>query len=374
MQSNLEKVLPALSTRPVTNSAFSQKRYHIKSDFFKDLNQLPLQYYQQMKKQDWKGHLLFAGDGSALSLPASKEIEKNFDVYSTTSYGVNRSLARIFFLYDVLNKFVVNGQLDKMEVGEQTMLTNSIEACRQLSGVFLLDRNFGYFSSLKGLIIKQKDFCIRMSVGASGFTKRVMADDRTDFIVEWKPSREERNTAQTHNLDCDPIKIRVVKVVLNTGEVELLATSLLDKDKYSSEEMKELYHLRWGVEECFKNLKPKMKIEYFGCKKTEGVLQEFYAHIFMINMISLIAQPAQRIIERKTCKRQYRYVFNWKDTFRYVREQIIKLMTSLESVTPIIDLLIGQILRSKIPIKPNRSFPRNPRLKKKISPITHFNK
>lgn len=327
-----------------------------------------------MKKRYWKGHLLLAGDGSTLNLPSSKEIESNFGIYSTTSYRVNRSLARIFLIHDVLNDFVVNSQIATMDVGEKTMLNNGIENCKQLLGVFLLDRNFGYFSSLKHLIINQQDFCIRMSVGASNFTKKVMSDHRTDFIVEWHPSEKERKTCRAHDVDWTSITVRVVKVVLNTGEVELLVTSLIDQQKYAPQDMKELYHLRWGVEECFKNLKPKMKIEYFGCKKTEGVLQEFYAHIFMVNIIALSARPAQRIIEKETAHRKYRYKFNWKNAYRYIRDQWVKLLSGLAEVELILHSLIKQMVRSKIPIKPNRSFPRDPRSKKKTGPITHFNK
>jgi hypothetical protein len=58
-----------------------------------------------------------------------------------------------------------------------------------------------------------------------------------------------------------------------------------------------------------------MKVEHFGCKKAQGVLQEFYAHIFTLNMVgtpmtSLVAAPAQDTIERKTVRGQLAYKYN----------------------------------------------------------------
>lgn len=367
-------MLPVLSKRVVTGSAFSQRRYQISSDFFKTLSMIPYEYYQNMSKRTWNGHLLLAGDGSTLNLPISKQIKKDFGVHSTTSHGVDRCSSRIFFVYDVLNNFVVNAQLSHMKVGEKTLLNNSLQSLKRQRGLFLLDRNFGYFSSLKQLIKHEQHFCVRLSPGASYFTKKITDNDRKDFIIDWEPSNTEYQTCKKHQLDTMPIKVRVIKVILENGETELLVTSLLDQQKYHSQQMKGLYHLRWGVEECFKNLKPKMKIEYFGSKKTEGILQEFHAHIFMLNMIGLIAREAQKEIEIKCRKRKRPYQYNWKNAFRYIRKGITTLFSQTKNIEQIIGLLIDQIARSKVAIIPNRTFSRGFRPSKKAKLITQYNK
>ncbi|MFT5188218.1 MAG: hypothetical protein ACI957_001237, partial [Verrucomicrobiales bacterium] len=45
------------------------------------------------------------------------------------------------------------------------------------------------------------------------------------------------------------VRLRFVRVLLDTGEVEVLITNLIDRDKYRAEEFKALYHERWDVEE-----------------------------------------------------------------------------------------------------------------------------
>lgn len=53
----------------------------------------------------------------------------------------------------------------------------------------------------------------------------------------------------------DKIEFRLVKIVLSSGEIEVLATSLLDEQQFKVEEFGELYYLRWGVETFFSKLK-----------------------------------------------------------------------------------------------------------------------
>ena len=50
------------------------------------------------------------------------------------------------------------------------------------------------------------------------------------------------------------ITCRLVKVVLDSGEIEILCTSLLDTEKYPISVFPELYHYRWTEEEGYKLL------------------------------------------------------------------------------------------------------------------------
>lgn len=50
------------------------------------------------------------------------------------------------------------------------------------------------------------------------------------------------------------IKVRCVKVELETGEIEILLTNL-ETEKFTSDEIKELYNLRWQIEINYRHLK-----------------------------------------------------------------------------------------------------------------------
>lgn len=364
---------------PVTGGAFSLARYKIKSIFFSDLCTKLLACYLQMPgKRRWKELLVIALDGSMGSLPSSKEIEDHFGVYSVNKFGVKRYMSRLFMAYDVLNDYVLSSHLVKSVRGEVGLLMDCID---QLKGrlrkyVYVMDRNFDSFSTIKQVL--QSDpfarICVRLGSG-SGFYEKALAHPEDDFILPWYPSRKEKETCHTKGIATDPLRVRVTKVVLSSGELEVLVSTLFNQAKYTKENIYTLYGLRWGVEEGFKNLKPKMKLEQYGCKKVEGVYQEFYAHIFMMNLVALHGMIAQEEIAEQTDQTKYRCTYNWKTGYRLVRGKLVELFHRTgNSILDTIEWLISHFTRSKIPIKPGRSFPRDLRWNPIKTRITPYNK
>jgi hypothetical protein len=193
---NLQQLLPDITSRPVTGSAFTQARYKIKPELFETLNKMTVETYDKSDKMLWKGHRLVAGDGSTLNLPPSKDIETYFGVRSVTDMGVKRYLARVFFLYDVLNDFVIDGKLSKMEIGEKTLMLKCLESYDDPGSIIILDRGFGHFCTIKELINQQRNFCVRLPIDNSNFAKNMLGQQQNDIITFWNPSRKEKENAK----------------------------------------------------------------------------------------------------------------------------------------------------------------------------------
>lgn len=343
--------------RPVSGAAFSLARYKINLCFFKELNKILIDYHQHSSKKLWKGYQLIAGDGSTIALPSSPQMKEYFGVHSKAECGISNCLAQTFILYDVFSEVVIDSRISKMEVSEKSLLRCCLSELPNSKAIFILDRGFGHFNVCKRFIEQKRDFCIRMSGSNSNFGKSVMQQCSDDFITEWKPSEKEKKTCRLHRQDDKPIKVRITKLRLKTGETEILVSSLYDMVAFSSSEMKDLYRMRWGVEEGFKKLKPKMKLEQFGSRKPEGIFQEFEAHIFMMNLVAVMGCHAQTKIDTVTKKRRLAYKFNWQNAFRHVRNRIVELLYS-ESADELISFLINNIASSMVAVKPNRCFPR----------------
>jgi len=124
--------------------------------------------------------------------------------------------------------------------------------------------------------------------------------------------------------------------------------------------------MRCGVEEGFKKLKPKMKLEQFGCRRFEGVDQAFYAHIFMMNLVTLTGNDAEEKIIEKTKGRKLKYKHNWQNAFRFVRNKFIDIF-NVGAFESSIECIIEQIINSLTAIKKNRNFGRQMRGKRKSS-------
>ena len=91
------------------------------------------------------------------------------------------------------------------------------------------------------------------------------------------------NTSRDFRIDIkyhkNTYSVRVVRVILNTGEMETLITNL-DEKEFHTNEFKKLYFMRWGVETAFDTLKNKLLIEKFSGRSPIAVMQEFYAMMF----------------------------------------------------------------------------------------------
>jgi len=167
----------------------------------------------------------------------------------------------------------------------------------------------------------------------------------------------ERSNCIKHGQDIKAIQVRVSKILLDTGETELLVSNIFNMEVINKAEMKQLYFMRWGVEEGFKKLKPKMKLEHFGCKKMEGIYQEFYAHIFMLNIVSIIGNEAQQRIDVKVHGRKHKYKYNWQNAYRNIRDKIVALINN-RNIYKILNDLIKKIILSVVAIVPDRAFAR----------------
>ncbi|MFC4873635.1 transposase [Negadavirga shengliensis] len=266
-------VLSRIGRQAVTGSAFSQARYKIDPLFFSDLCDISSEAYEGFASARWKGYRILAGDGSTLNLPASKQVRGHFGVDANSP---KKSLARIFLVYDVHTGFTLRAGIGRMSTGEGGMLEDCLDRMpSRPDDLLVLDRNFGFFNTVSRLSAEGRPFCIRLSTGITDFAKGVMADGRTDFITDWVPSRKERETAGTS----EAVRVRVTKAVLETGETELLVSSLTDTGSFSNEDLVELYGMRWGVEEGIYGKKKIMQsgsIKYLNNQSVSKVTLQYH--------------------------------------------------------------------------------------------------
>ncbi len=62
--------------------------------------------------------------------------------------------------------------------------------------------------------------------------------------MKWFSTKQEKATCLQKGLDTGPLTFRVTKVILGTGEVEILVSTLLEMKTYSKADLAGLYSLR----------------------------------------------------------------------------------------------------------------------------------
>src|SRR5439155_18562 len=96
------------------------------------------------------------------------------------------------------------------------------------------------------------------------------------------------------------LTVRFVSVRLPSGELEVLATSLLDEQRYPSEEFLIVYHYRWNHETFYAMMKGRLDLENFSGQTTEAVRQDFFATLFLCNVESVLTQSAGQVLREQS--------------------------------------------------------------------------
>lgn len=347
----------------VSDGAFCRARQKIRHQFFIDLYRFIVRFfYAHIGGNLWFHFRLLAVDGSELNLPSSQELLDKFGHHHTNSIGTKIPQARTSFLCDVLNFITIDAQIESFKVGEQQMFESHL--CYIGKGDLLTaDANYGHFRILKAIMKSKADFCIRMSQ-SSNFIKEFLASGKNDIVLEWQPSSSTIENCKQHKVNFKPIKIRLVRIDLSQNETEVLALSLLDSDKYTYDNIRELYDKRWGVEEEIKKFMQRLLSEFFSSIKENGVLQDFYANIFMLNLVSFLAEPTKEQIYDLSKNNKYRQQINWTSALGDVRKRLALLfLRSVDKINSIIKSMWESFIINTDAIKPDRKFPRDKRKK-----------
>lgn len=349
----------------VSPSAFCQARQKVKHTLFIDLYKFINRFfYHHIGGKRWYHFRLLSVDGSEINLPSSKELLKYFGCHHTNSIGTKIPQARISFLCDIKNRLTIDAQIESFRVGEQTMFEKHLDSIEK-NDLITADANYGHFRILKMILLRKADFCIRLGQ-STRFMQDFLNSGEYDKVLIWEPSTKTIENCKKHNVDSKPIRIRLVRIDLPSGETEVLGVSLTDQQKYHYDSLKDLYNERWGVEEEIKKYIQRLIIEFFSSIKTNGVLQDFYANIFVLNLVGFIAEPVHKQIENdsKVNNRKYKHQINWSSALGDVKNRtVLFFIRSLEEVESII-ISIQESFRINIEaVRKGRKYPRDKRKK-----------
>ena len=87
-------------------------------------------------------------------------------------------------------------------------------------------------------------------------------------------------------------KLRITEVKLESGEIECLISNL-PVEKFTTNDLKELYDKRWKIEIAFDFLKNVIQIENFTARRELLIKQDFYASILFYNISITLKQHVE---------------------------------------------------------------------------------
>ena len=345
----------------ITSSAFVQSRKKIKPEMFYDLSKIIANDFYQDNDENislYKGHRLLSIDGSTINLPVSVNTIKTYGTYHNQHQTNDVVIGRVSILYDLLNQIVLDGILCNQNIGEITLSRNHLIQAKA-NDIIIMDRSYPSFESAYQMQARKIHFIFRCKQNFSNQVLYFYESKKKEAIIEIKPSQSGSFKSLPYTKDTT-IKVRMLRITLSSGEIEILMTSLLDKEKYAYSDFKKLYFKRWGIETYYNRFKNIIGIENFSGTSDQFIQQEFNCALYMSNLQSILTKEAQDEAQEKYENRKYEYKINSSLSLSFIRSRLLELFTSKKNNEQIMQELKNLFVLNVVPVRPGRNFSRDP--------------
>ena len=349
-----------------TASAFLRQRAKLLPETFHHiLTQFNLRF---PTKGLWGRYSLIAADGCEFNIARNPQDPSTFHPASGRSKKGFNSLHTIS-LYDLLSKRYLD------VVIQPGRLKNEFAALCQLIDryiyggcpIFVADRGFASHNVFahaleKGCFfaIRAKDVNTRRLLAADSLPQQI--DKWVDVILTRSKSKKKRlhpELAPFYRYICKavpfdfitdscpeyPMRLRVVRFQIAEGVYENIITNL-PSDEFSLEQIKHIYHLRWGQETSFRDLKHTIGTANFHSKSPEYIGFEIMCRMTLYNFCTIITMEVP--IKKRTGKWEYQVNLSMaiKICFEFLSDRM--------GPGSVNDLISRYIL----PIRPDRTYAR----------------
>lgn len=352
----------------ITGSAYTQARKKLDYTAFIELSDMTSEvFYEDDEYKRFNGYRLLAVDGSIVTLPYTDDIKAAFSTMTVRNQDVDFSKeivqARASSLYDVLNHIAIDARLDDKSVDERTQAKRHLLKARQ-GDLVIFDRgypSYGLFASM--IRDRQADFLMRIRKNSFKDAHYLFdgscQDD--DVILTLTPSTKALRKTMEEQGSPLVIKVRFIRVVLVNGEIEVLATSVLEKRRLKTKDFKLLYNLRWEIETYYDVLKNRLSLENFTGLSALAVRQDFFATIFISNYESVLTYDIDQELQKKETVHQQKV--NRSVSFNTIKNHCFDLFYSEKDTAILLTKMERLFFGNVTLIRENRSSPRYDREK-----------
>lgn len=283
LQSELDDYFRKKGVDGVSRQAFSKSRENLKHEAFITLNDSLIEKFEREDGEisAYRGYRLFSVDGTIIDLPNTPQMREEFG-FSSNGTELKYAKGLAITAFDVLNKLTVFAELFRYDDSEKRRILPIVDEFSQLDypkSIWLLDRGYPSFELFSRFEANHQNYVVRVSTQTLKEVYEATALDQTVTVT-----RKSRT-----------LRLRVVNVSLDNGQIERLVTNL--PSDFTPSELKELYMKRWGIETEYRFLKQKLCLEVFTGETKTAVLQDFHAGILLLNIAAIGEREQEDILK-----------------------------------------------------------------------------
>jgi len=393
MKENLRHCFGVGADRP-SASAFIQQRdklgvqaYRALFDYFKDSDE----EFSLVRDK----YLLVACDGSDINIHPNKDDVTTLVNLSNNPHGkvCNQLHLNVFSAVPdgYFLDYVIQNHKEENELQACEQMMERLAKCPGSSpSIITCDRGYESYRLMMRASSLGLYFCIRAKdINSKSISQRyqdmVGEDGLLDAIITRKYTRcttvlrapelypeyiyapqnsinefipETRNTTGGSRKGCPPIidfleySFRIVRLKLSENSYEVLLTNLPETE-FSMSDLKELYHLRWGVETAFRQLKYDDYSSFSNTRKKVAAIGEIILSMIFHNMcISVLVAFGRKQFRRKR-NRKLLYKVSYSDLAKTLR-----IYASGRDPTITIHKIVKELSMTIQPVRNDRVFSR----------------
>ena len=359
-----------------TTAAITQRRAQISPEVFREVfTRFNASSVYGRPQSGYKGYRVLAGDGTAINM-ARNPNAPSYVCNNSAPDGYNQlHLNQLFDLYErTFFDAVIQPAPQKDEPGALVQMLQRNTFDRRT--IIVLDRGYESYNVIAHLMnTTNVDFVIRVKQNHSAMREiarlpMVELDCDIGFTISTTQTNEDKRNrhiylpvpkkskpgSTTRRARWDfpspyPMRFRIVRFQLETGSFETLATSL--PRSFTIDDLKEIYHRRWGIESSFRDIKYSVGLVNLHGKRDAFVEQEIYAAMIAFNFTSRVVKE---VIIQQPKSGAHAYAVNFKMAVTLCKE-------FLNDPTVTGERIIREISRHTIPLRPGRQDERKLRAK-----------
>lgn len=350
-----------------TSSAFVQQRDKLLPETFSYLFHELNSACPDPKR--YRGYRLIACDGSDLPIAPNPKEKENYTQTKPGRKGYSK--LHLDACYDLCDRRYTDAIIQPgVTFSEPHAMTQMIDRYQgERKTIFIADRGYESYNIMahiheQGLkfLIRTKDITSNGILRKFSLPKEDEFDVNVSIVLTRKGTKEFRTHPEKYRIlhpdspfdyiddenEFYKISFRVTRFKISEDTYECVVTNL-SEDEFSAAELKEAYHLRWGIESAFRELKYTIGLKNFHAKKTAYIKQEIFARLILFNVCEMIMLHV--VIEKK--KTKHLYQINHTTAINECRH-FLRCPDDIH--LPDVE---GIIRKNLLPVRPDRHYPRN---------------
>lgn len=289
------------------------------------LHDINKQFYAQSDRIKLNDYFITAIDGSDFLIPRWRD---NKDIWNTKLNETENDpvMGSASSIFDVINKCILDIAINPYRFSEKSSASEHLDYVQGIlppdaKFLSIFDRGYPSIKLIDQMLEKKQFFVMRLK---STDFKRECAQLNENEDDKWIDITYDRERSNDYR-DDKKFRIKLMNTVyhlrfvrfpiqLDDGKlvIETLLTNLPESD-FDTEAMRELYHLRWDIETCYRSMKSQLKMEEFSGYRERLIKQNIYACALVYNAISDVICSKENL--KAIQKERYKYEMSFNRNY-----------------------------------------------------------